>query len=113
VVRSHQRPAQPGTLADRGIDVGNAGDAAGEEMDGLVPQRSLQAVCDVPCDLAADVDRPLADARIKGHRLLDRGRRGRRAADHLDQGDQVWRVERVADDNAFGMPAGCHETADQ
>ncbi len=73
----HQRPAQPRTLADRGVDVGDTGDALGEEMDGLAPQRGLQAVGDVPGDLAADVDRALADACIKFERPLDRGRRGR------------------------------------
>ena len=101
------------TFLARGIDVGDAGDTAGEEMDGLAPQRGLQAVGDMPRDLAADVDRPLADARIKGDRPIDRGRRRLCAADHLDQRDQVRRVERMADDNALGMAAGRHETADQ
>src|SRR6266849_2900893 len=84
-MRSHQRPAQPRTLADRGVDVGDAGDAAGKEMDGLAPQRGLQAVGDVPGDLAADMDRAFADARIKFHRPLDRGGRRPCAADHLVQ----------------------------
>jgi len=112
-MRTHQRPAQPGTLADRGVDVGDAGDPGGDEMDGFAPQRSLQAVGNVPGDLAADVDRALADAGIKFHRPLNRSGGGLRAADHLDQRDQVWRVERVADDDAFGMAAGRHQTADQ
>jgi hypothetical protein len=36
-MRSHQRPAQPGSGADRGIDVGDAGHPFGDEMHRLAP----------------------------------------------------------------------------
>jgi hypothetical protein len=36
-MRAHQRPTQARSLADRCVDVGDTGDALGEEMDRLAP----------------------------------------------------------------------------
>ena len=74
-------------------------------MDRLAPQRRLQPVGDVPPDLAADMDRALAERGIESHRALDRGGCGERAADDLDERDQMRRVERVADHAPAGMAA--------
>ena len=47
-MRAHQRPAQAGTLADRGIDIGDGRHALGDHMHRFPPQRRLQPVGQVP-----------------------------------------------------------------
>jgi hypothetical protein len=54
----------------------------------------------------ADADRVLAESPVERRRGLDRGLGGRLAADDLDERDQVWRIERVADEHALRMGAG-------
>ena len=78
-------------------------------MKSLAPQRGLQPVGDVALDLALHMNRPLADARVERHCLRD-GRVGRlRAADDLDERNQMRRVERMTQHHAFRMPAlGLH-----
>ena len=60
--RPDHRPAQPGAVGDRGVDVGDGDDAARDEAVGLAPQRGLQPVHDVAGELLAHADRSLADA---------------------------------------------------
>ena len=54
---------------------------------------------------AADVDRLLADRGVEGECLLDSLGAGVLAVDHLDKRHQMRRIERVADDAAFGVAA--------
>jgi hypothetical protein len=70
-VRTHQGPAHTRPVADRGVDVGDRGDSLGNGVDRLAPQRGLQPVGDVSRDLAADLDRPLADRGVEGECALD------------------------------------------
>ncbi len=105
-VRAHQRPAQAGAFADGGIDIGDGGDTLGDQMHRLAPQRRLQAVGEVAGDFLADLDRVLADGPVERHRRGDGLGAGLGTAHHLDQRDQMRRVEGVADHHAPGMRAG-------
>ena len=82
-------------------------------MEGFLPQRRLQPVGDVAEHLLTELDRMLADRAIEGETPLDRLGRGRVAAGHLDQWDQMRRVERMAEHDALGMMGtGILELAD-
>ena len=112
-MRSHQRPAQPRTIGDRGVRVGDRDDAFDDEMDCLAPQCHLQPVGDVAAHFLFDMDRVLADLAIESHRLSHRVRRRLRAADHLHQRNEMRRVERMADHAALGMLALGRHAADE
>jgi hypothetical protein len=101
--RAEQRPAQAGPVHDRGVDGAHGRDAALDERVRLAPQRGLEAVGQVPRELGAQPDRALADCGIEAHRALDRALVGPRAADDLDQRDEVGRVERVPDHDPLGV----------
>src|SRR5208283_4865156 len=101
----HQGPAHARPVADRGVYVGDRGNALSDKVDRLAPQRGLQPVGDVSCDLAADVDRSLADSCVEGKRAFDGGRCGVVAGDDFDQWHEVRRVERMADYAAPRMTA--------
>ena len=100
-VGAHQRPAQPRAVGDRGVDVLDAGDALEDQVDRLAIEGHLHAVGDVARHLAAEPDRPLAERGVEARGPVDHRRVGLFAADHLDQRDQMGRVERVADDVAL------------
>ena len=64
--------------------------------------------------LLVDADRVLADVVVKPQRPVDQRRVGVGAADNLDQGNQMRRVERMADDEAGGVAeTGLHLAHDQ
>ena len=104
-VRPHQRPAQARALADRRIDVGDRCNAFRHQMHRFPPQRRLQAIREVARHFLADLDRVLADGPVEGHRRGDRLRAALGAAHHLDQRDQMRRVEGVANQHPFRMRA--------
>ena len=70
--RPEHRPAQARAVGDRGVDVGDGRDAALDQRVGLLPQRGLQPVGDVPGQLLAQPDRPLADRGVERHRRARR-----------------------------------------
>ena len=71
-MRSHQRPAQAGAVGDRRIHIGDRHHAFRHQMNGLAPERDLQAVGDVGAHFLLDVDRMLAERAVEFHRLRDR-----------------------------------------
>ncbi|MNT04737.1 hypothetical protein D3C72_1393280 [compost metagenome] len=100
-------------MRDGGVDVGHARHALVDEVKRFAPQRGLQPVRDVAFHLALHVDRPLADGGIEGHRAGDGVGRGLLAADHLDQRDQVRRVERMPQHHALRVHAARLHAADR
>ena len=67
-------------------------------MDRFTPDSCLQAVGDVPRNFLHHADRDLADVGVKRLGRFDNARRGAVVAHHLDQRDQMRRVERVPKD---------------
>src|SRR3984957_12171823 len=105
--RAKQRPAQSWPMRDRGVDVSDAGDTGLHEVERLLPQRCLQAVGDVARDLSAQMDRVLAYRAIEVQRSLDRIQRSLFAAAHLDEWNEVRRVERMAEHDALRVARTC------
>ena len=101
--RTEQRPTQARAVSDGGIDLANGGDPLADEVKGFAPQRGLQTVGHVSLDFPADMDGLLANGCIEGQRLLNRYRRGRMSAHDFYQGNQVRRVEWMAEQHTFGM----------
>ena len=97
---AHEGPAQAGAAGDGGVDLIGRRHAVGDQVQRLAPDRLLQAVGDVARDLAAHLERFLADGGVEGHGPLDRRGVGLVAAQHLDQGQEVDRVEGMADQDA-------------
>ena len=94
-------------MGDRGVDVSDAGDPDLYEIERLLPQRRLQAVGDMAQDLMAQTDRVLAHRAIEVQRSFDRIRRGLFAAAHLDQRNEMRRVERMAEHDALRVARTC------
>ena len=93
---AHDAPAQTGSPGQRLVDVGDADDAFGDKIIDFPRQRGLQPVGDMPGHFLVKPDGLLAQSRVEFDGALDR-RFGRlRAADDLDQRDQVRRIERMA-----------------
>ena len=78
-------------------------------MDCLTPERRLQAVGDVAGNFLLDPDRHLADLGVEGFGRLQDARGRALVRQQLDQGDQVRRVEGMAEQKARGIaPAFLH-----
>ena len=104
--RPEHRPPQPRPVGDRGVDVGHGGHAPLDQRVGLLPQRGLQPVGDVPRHLLAQPDRLLPDRGVERQRPLDDVLAGLLPGHDLDQRDEVRRVERVPDQHALRVPGG-------
>ena len=101
--RAHDRPPQPGAVADRVVDLRDGRDVVVHEPQRLAPERLEQPVGDEAVDLGAHDERVHADRPVNRAGALDGLRRGALAAAQLDEREQVDRVERVADGEALGM----------
>src|SRR6267142_2742369 len=101
--RTEQSPTQAGPVGDGDIDLAYGRDTLADEVKGFAPQRGLQAVGHVSLDFPADTDWFLAKGCIEGQRLLNCFRRRRMSAHDFYQGNQVRRVEWMADQHTFGM----------
>ena len=101
--RPHETPAQARPEADRVIDLFGRCDAVVHQPQRLAPQRLHQAVGDEAVDLLAQAQRAHTDGFVHGGSSLGRGSRRLLATAHLDQRQQVHRVERVSDHEALGM----------
>ncbi len=101
--RPHHRPAQPGSLGDRQVDVPDRRLAVRDHVQRLAPQGLLEAVGDEARHLAVHRDDGLARHLVEAGGPGDRRRVGAFAADDLDERDEVGRVERVSDDQARGV----------
>ena len=76
-------------------------------MDDLAEQRSLKPVGDMAGHLLMEPDRPLAEPAVEFRDTVD-GLLGRlRAADDLDQRDQVRRIEGMPDHTPLGVARAC------
>src|SRR5947209_17503426 len=100
---AHDAPAQARTRAQGGIDVRSADDAFGNEVINLPPERRLQTIGDMPGHLLAQPDGLLTQSGVELCGALNRGFRGLRAANDLDQRNQVRRLEGLADHGTFGV----------
>src|SRR3981189_1908717 len=101
--RTEQSPTQAGPVGNGDIDFAYGRDTLADEVKGFAPQRGLQAVGHVSLGFPAAMDGFLAKGCIKSHGLLNCCSRGRSSADDFDQGNQVRRVEWMADQHALGM----------
>ena len=100
---SHDSPAQSGPPRNGSIGVADAHHAFRNEMYDFAIQRRLQAVGDMAGHLFVKADRPFSQSAIELGHALNRLLRRFGAPDNFDKGDQVRRVERVANDTAVGM----------
>jgi hypothetical protein len=101
--RPHEAPSQPGAEADGVVDLGHGRDAVVHQPERLAPQRLEETVGDEAVDLGREHERMHADRPVHVGGAVDRCARRRRPADHLDERQQVDRVERMADDKSFRM----------
>jgi hypothetical protein len=107
--RAVDRPAQPGAGGDRQVDLLDGCLTGVDHVQRLAPERLLQPVGDEAGHLVVHGDDGLAGVPVEVGGPGDRVGRGRGAADHLDQRDEVRRVERVPDHGPLGMGAlGLH-----
>src|ERR1700720_4285290 len=110
-IRAHDSPAQPGPPANSSIRSGNVDYVLIDETGEFSIERRLQPIRHVAGNFLADMDRLLPDRRIERNRLLNRFWRGLWPSGNLDQRNDVGRIQRMADDAAFGMLAGrLHDT---
>ena len=95
--RPQERPADAGPLGQDRVDVLGRGHAGLEEVQGLPHQGRLQAVGHESRDVPAEEHGALADGDQDRQHLLDppRGHGGMRH--HLDEGNELRRVEVVGD----------------
>ena len=101
--QAHLRPAQTEAVADRVVDLFGGGDAVVDHPERFTPDRFEEAIGDEGVDLHTDVQRLHARGRVDRHRPVDRSERRAFATHHLDQRQQVHGVERVPDDEPFGV----------
>ena len=101
--RAHERPAQARAIADGIVDLCRGGDTVVDQPQRLSPQGFEQAIGDEAIDFHAHLQRLHAAGGVeRGGGVLCRLVGGIAAAD-LDQRQQVNRIERMADDKAFGV----------
>src|SRR4051812_3775652 len=100
---AHDAPTQARAPAQRGVDVRSADDAFGDEVIDLPRQRRLQTIGHMAGHFLAQPDGLLPQACVELGGARNRRFRGLRAANDLDQRDQVRRIEGMADDTALGM----------
>src|SRR5258708_23041872 len=93
----HNSPAQPGAPAQCLVHVGNADNAIGHEVIDLSCQCRLQAIGDVPRYLLAEPYGLFSQPCVERRRPLDGFFRGLGAAHDLDERNQVWRGDNVAE----------------
>ena len=101
--RTHHSPTQPRPIAHRIIGLGNTQDTLLNQIQDLAIESRLKPVCNMAGKFLPQVDRLLADRRIKRHRLLDGFGRCFRPTDDFYQRDDVRRIEGVTNDAAFRM----------
>ena len=94
---AHEGPAQPRPIDDRIVNLVGAGHAIGHHVQGLAPDRLLQAIGDIALDLAAHPQRLHTEAPIEGDGAIDGPGVAGLATQHLHQGQQVDRIEGMAD----------------
>ncbi len=99
---AHHTPAEPWPVADRDVRIRHAEHASLDERENLLVERGLKAVGRMARKGLAQPDRLLADRCVERHRALDDGLGRLRPAHHFDEGNDVGRIERVADDAALG-----------
>ena len=112
--RPHEGPAQARPVGDGRVDVGGAGRTREQQVEGLAQQRTPAAGwrCG-PAPRALDPDRPLAVGVVEGERPFHRFGLGAAAAHHLDQRNEMRRVEGMADDEARAVPHALLQGADE
>ena len=106
VEREHrplERPTEARTIGDRAVDLLDRGLALLDHVQGLPPLCLLQSVGDEAGDFAVHADDGLADVGEEVCGPVDSGGRRGLSADDLDQRDEVGRIERMADDEPFGV----------
>src|SRR5580692_5577962 len=102
---AHEAPAQARSPAQRGIGIGGADDAFGNQIVNLPTQCGLQTVGDMPRHLLAYSNRPSSNAVVEFRDTLNGLLGGLGATHDFDQGDEMGRIEGMADDAALGMGA--------
>ena len=103
--RAHEGPAHAGRIDDRIVDIAGRADILVEDVQRLAPQRFLQAVADIAVDLLLEAQHMHADRFEIVAGAVHRFGRGLVARHGFDERQQIDRVERMADDHAFGMRA--------
>ena len=108
-VGAHDAPAQSRAPRHCVVGVGDVEHALADQVDNLAVERRLEAVGHVPGQLLLQMNRLLSDRGVERHRVSDRLRGGRRPTDDLHEGNDMRRIERVADHGPLRTPAlGLH-----
>ncbi len=113
LMRAHERPAQTRAICNRLVDVLDAREPRDDGVDGLAPDGGLQTVDQVPRRLPVQANGGLAGGVVEVERPVDDLRGGLRAAQDLDQRDQVRWIERMPEDVAFPARAAPLQLAQQ
>lgn len=95
--RPGQGPSRAKSEFDRGVHVLDARLSASHGIDGFAPKRRLKPVRQMPGSLQPQADRMLSEALLEGHRVINGPVLRLRPAYDLDQGYDVRRIERMAD----------------
>jgi len=98
--RTHCGPPQARPGPHGLVDVFDAGHPGCDQMDRFAPDGGLQPVGDMAGHLPFDPDCGLADGFIEPDGAIDDSRSRQIVAHHLDQRDQVRRIEGMAEDEA-------------
>src|SRR5580704_10189415 len=102
---THHSPTKTRPVTHRIVSVGDAQHTLLEQVHDLPVQRSLKPIGDVPGKLLVQQDGFLADRGIKLNRALNYFGRCLRPADDFNQWDNVWWIERMANENTLGVLA--------
>src|ERR1700722_6041579 len=100
---AHEAPTQARPPAQCGIHIGGADDAFGNKIVDFPSEGGLQAIGDVPRHLLAHSNRLSSNALVEFRDALNSLFGGLGTTHDFDQWDEVWGIERMADDATLGM----------
>ena len=104
---------KPRPVRDGCVEFLGAGRALVDKVQGFAPKRFLQTVGQEAGDFRPHLQRLHAKFGVDFDSAIDVRCRGASAPEHLDQRQQIDRIERMADDDAFGVFAIGLERAGQ
>ncbi|EEF23085.1 conserved hypothetical protein, partial [Ricinus communis] len=95
-------PADTERLGHDAVEVGGRDHALAHQIDAFAENRRLQAICDESVDFLAYFQRTLAERAIEVERSVDQCAGCLRIRHHLDERQQMRRIERMPDDETAG-----------
>src|ERR1700730_16120512 len=102
---AHEAPTQARSPAQCSIRIGGADDAFGNKIVNLPTEGGLQTIGDMSRHLLAHSNRPPSNGLVEFRDALNGLFGGLGATHDFDQGDEMGRIERMADYATLGMGA--------